>query len=135
MTKNRITPAHLTAMYHVRTGANVFSRGIAQLLREIEHHDPELIDIMAPQEMIDDMGMSSDELTDENGRLCYFGAVLTAKGKAFLQRATADMTRGKYSDLNEKDEGDARKEIIQSAMQDDLPSDPALKIPSRINKS
>lgn len=123
MTKPEITPAHITAMHGVRTGANIFGWGIAQLLRDVERYDHELITILTPRELCEDVGATEQDIYDKAGNLCYFGAILTEKGKEFLQRRTAAMVRASFGNPPDG------RETIQSAMQDDI-DDPALKPPT-----
>lgn len=119
MSDFQITPAHLTAMHAVRDGVSIFDRGIAQLLQEVERHNPEMVQIFTPREMQDDIGAEEQDLYDTDGRLCYLGAILTPKGREFLQRKTAAMTRQTMQTPDSP-------ELIQSALQDDL-DDPSLK--------
>jgi len=120
MSMIKITPAHLTAMYAVRTGANVWNELIAHYLREVREYDPELIVIYSPTQLKRDVGCTDEDIY-QNGQRCFLGATLTAKGRAFFQRKTAEMVR--YSLNNPR-----APEIIQSALQDDI-DDPALRIP------
>ena len=124
MSAIKLTPAHLTAMYAVRTGANVWDELVAHYLREVKEYDPELIDIYSPTQLKRDIGCTDEDIY-QNGQRCFFGAILTQKGKEKLQSLTAQLARNSL-------QGNAHpvleeKEIIQSAMQDDL-DDPAFQI-------
>lgn len=125
MTKILITPAHLTSMYAVRTGANVWDPLIAHYLREVKEYDPELMMIFSPTQLKRDVGCTDEDIY-QNGQRCFFGATLTPKGRAFLQRMTAQLAR--HSMAGEEHPVLDEKEIIQSAMQDDI-DDPGFRIP------
>lgn len=132
MSDIEITPAHLTAMYGVRTGANIFSRGIAILLRDVQRFDPELIEILSPRELREDIGCTDQDLTDAEGKECYFGALLTPKGKKFLKARIPALVTASLDGKGNAGEASTmqlQQEEIQAALQDELPDDPALSIP------
>jgi hypothetical protein len=68
-----LTGAQVSAMLAVSEGADVLSREIAVRLREVERDHPEFITIGKR------MG-----IYDPCGQLPYFGAILTAEGRAAI---------------------------------------------------
>jgi hypothetical protein len=72
----RMTAAHKDAVLSVRNGADVSGYQIARLLREVEATHPEYISIGPLQ-----MGPY-----DPVGKLPYFGAIATAKGKKWAMQ-------------------------------------------------
>lgn len=105
----------------VLKGANVFDYLTAQLLREVEKHNHELIDIFTPRELQDELGCTEQDIYDASGRLCYFGAILTDEGADYYKDAMRKMVKVNGTGID--------GEQIQAAMQDDMPDDTALKIP------
>ena len=69
-----LTKEQREAMVAVKGGADVYSYAIAMRLREVQRASPELIDI----------GRAMDPPTDGAVPQPYFGAVLTAAGKAAI---------------------------------------------------
>lgn len=75
-----ITLRHLIAMDRCRDGADITSRRLAQLLREVDNEHPGLVDIGPVQGQY-----------EPAGRLPYFGAILTKSGEEFLEEKGADV--------------------------------------------
>lgn len=71
----QITPDEIDALRQIQDGADVHSYVLAKRLREVEQRFPELLEI-GPLRMYKGDG------TD---RLPYFGAILTAKGRAVIR--------------------------------------------------
>jgi len=76
-----LEPKHIDAMKKVKDGGNVYSVSLANNLREVQVYDHELIDIV-PVPQLETMGFEFSN--DED--LPYFGAILTDKGKAYLNQ-------------------------------------------------
>lgn len=80
-----LTEKHLQAMKEVEEGATIYGYGHARLLREVQMHDASLIDI------IDDISQLEKivgRVFDGAKKIPYFGAILTPKGKKFIQKNT-----------------------------------------------
>lgn len=71
-----LTEQHLEAMAVVKNGADVYDYGLAVDLREVQRHDPGLIEITRPK-------MYTGDGTDH---MPYFGAILTERGLAELEK-------------------------------------------------
>ena len=77
-TDSQITPVHIEAMKAVSEGADVYAYGLAHRLREVQRYDSSLIDI----------GKARAYDGDGTDQMPYFGAILTAKGRAFVGEAS-----------------------------------------------
>lgn len=80
--KMHLTEEHLKVMKAVKNGATIYGLNDAQLLREVQKYDKDLITI------IDDMKKLEYILgyeLDGAKQLPYFGAILTKKGKKYLK--------------------------------------------------
>lgn len=84
MTKS-LKEEHLQAMQDITSGATIFSYSLAMRLREVERFDSELIDII---HNLDELEAISGEVFPAEKKLPYFGAILTNKGKEFLNNHT-----------------------------------------------
>ncbi|HFF1838858.1 TPA: hypothetical protein ACGBET_003577 [Bacillus cereus] len=92
MTKS-LKEEHLQAMKDITSGATIFSYSLAMRLREVERFDSELIDII---HNLDELEAISGEVFPAEKKLPYFGAILTKKGKEYLN----NHTRGVVSNEN-----------------------------------
>ena len=72
---------HFEVMKAVRNGATIWGLREAKLIREVQRYDPELVEIIKLQELEEIEGVEYDGA----GRVPYFGAILTEKGKEFLR--------------------------------------------------
>lgn len=73
----KFTTGEVDALRAVKDGADVYSYMLAKALRGIERKHPGLVSIGKPE-------MYKGDGTD---KVPYFGAILTAKGKAALAKA------------------------------------------------
>ena len=79
---------HLKTMFLIQNGATIFGLKEAILIREVEKYDKSLINIISNiKELEEILGNKKDLYDNKNpktGRLAYFGAILTEKGKKWL---------------------------------------------------
>jgi hypothetical protein len=81
---------HLDMMESIKDGATIFGYKEAKLLREVQRIDRELIQVI---DDISELEAIEGKEYDGAGRVPYFGAILTKKGKKLvrnhlLKRAT-----------------------------------------------
>ena len=69
-----LSKSQIGALMAVRTGADIYSPGLARQLRELSELRPALV-------------ATEPAPTDSSGAKPYFGAIITAAGKAVLARA------------------------------------------------
>ena len=79
---------HLKIMFLIQEGATIFGLKQAKLLREVEQYDKSLINIISNTEELQKIVGNEKDLYDnknpKTGNLAYFGAILTEKGKKWL---------------------------------------------------
>ena len=90
MEKIILNEEHLKTMFLIQNGATIFGLKEATLLREAEKYDKSLIDIIDNMEELKEITGNEKDLYDnknpKTGRLAYFGAILTEKGKEWLDK-------------------------------------------------
>lgn len=79
-----ITREHIQIMQGVEGGADIYGYTEAKLLRQVHAHDPELVQILPVKEL----ERATGRKFDGRKQLPYFGAILTAKGKGFIEAFT-----------------------------------------------
>ena len=81
---------HLITMFLIQNGATIFGLKEATLLREVEKYDKSLINIISNMKELEEIVGNEKDLYDnknpKTGRLAYFGAILTKKGKEWLDK-------------------------------------------------
>ncbi|MCR6108671.1 hypothetical protein HXA34_20460 [Salipaludibacillus agaradhaerens] len=78
---------HIEEMRGIEEGATIWGYVNAKLLREVQRFDHELITVVSVKEL----EVIENTTYDGSGKLPYFGAILTKKGKEFLE-SWADKT-------------------------------------------
>lgn len=86
--KEILSEEHLQTMFLTQEGATIFGLKEAKLLREVEQYDNSLINIISNIEELQKIVGNEKDLYDnknpKTGHLAYFGAILTEKGKKWL---------------------------------------------------
>lgn len=72
---------HIEQMESIQNGATIWGYKNALLLREVQVYDSELITII---DDLEELERIENKVYDGTGRLPYFGAILTEKGKSFI---------------------------------------------------
>ena len=78
-----LSEKHIEVMEAVKEGATIYGYVDAKLLREVQKEKPEYISIV---DNLDELAYITDTKFDGKEQLPYFGAILTGKGKEFLQK-------------------------------------------------
>ena len=81
-----LSEEHLKTMFLIQEGATIFGLKEAKLLREVEQYDSSLINIIDNMEELQEIIGNEKDLYDNKGHLAYFGAILTEKGKEWLDK-------------------------------------------------
>lgn len=85
-----LTKEHLENMFLIQDGATIFGLKEATLLREVEKYNKSLITIIDNMKVLEKIVGSEKDLYDnknpKTGHLAYFGAILTDKGKKWLDK-------------------------------------------------
>lgn len=88
MIEKQLSEEHLKTMFLVQNGATIFGLKEAKLLREVEQYDRSLINIIDNMSELQKIVGNEKDLYDnkdlKTGHLAYFGAILTEKGKKWL---------------------------------------------------
>lgn len=90
MAEKKLNEEHLKIMFLIQNGATIFNLKKAKLLREVQQYDKTLINIIDNIEQLKQIVGNEKELYDnkdpKTGHLAYFGAILTEKGKEWLDK-------------------------------------------------
>lgn len=88
MKEKQLSEEHLKIMFLIQNGATIFALKEAKLLREVQQYNNTLIDIIDNIKELERILGNEKDLYDnkdpKTGHLAYFGAILTEKGKKWL---------------------------------------------------
>lgn len=88
MAEKKLNEEHLKIMFLIQDGATIFGLKQAKLLREVEQYDRSLINIIDNMSELQKIVRNEKDLYSnkdpKTGFLAYFGAILTEKGKEWL---------------------------------------------------
>lgn len=86
--EKQLSEEHLKIMFLIQNGATIFNLKKAKLLREVQQYDKTLINIIDNMKELERIVGNEKDLYDNKdpkiGHLAYFGAILTDKGKKYL---------------------------------------------------
>ncbi len=88
MKEKQLSEEHLKIMFLIQNGATIFDLKKAKLLREVQQYNNTLITIIDNMKELEIIVGNEKDLYDnkdpKTGHLAYFGAILTDKGKKWL---------------------------------------------------